>query len=87
MLTQENITMVIQDLAQFINDTVSSPVDHTRENLNETATILTIIADHVKYLTIVDDVVRGDSAYQGFIQRQNFFGGGGGRGAQQVSGL
>ena len=58
MLTQENITLVIQDLAQFINDTVSSPVDHTRENLNETATIVTIIADHVKNQTIVDDVVR-----------------------------
>ena len=58
MLTQENITTVIQDLAQFINDTVSSPVDHTRENLNEIATILTIIADHVENQTIVDDMVR-----------------------------
>lgn len=57
MLSQENITMVIQSLAQSINDTVSSPVDHTRENLNDTASILTIIADLVKDQTIVDDTV------------------------------
>ena len=57
MLSQENITMVIQSLAQFINDTISSPVDHTRENLNDTASILTIIADLVKDQTIVDDTV------------------------------
>lgn len=57
MLLQENITVVIQILAQSINDTVSSPVDHTRENLNDTASILTIIADLVKDQTIVDDTV------------------------------
>ena len=36
--------MAIQNLAQFVSDTIDSPVDHTNENLNETAIILTIIA-------------------------------------------
>ena len=49
--------MVIQDLAQSINETVSSPADHTMENLNITATILTIIAKEVESQTIVDKMV------------------------------
>ena len=57
MLSPEVIPMVIQRLAQSINETVSSPADHTTENLNITATILTIIAKEVESQTIVDDMV------------------------------
>ena len=59
MLLPEVITVVIQSLAQSINDTVSSPADHTMENLNVTATILTVIAEEVENQTIVDDIVNG----------------------------
>lgn len=58
MLSQENITMTIQSLALFVKDSVNSPVDHTRENLNETATILTIVANHVQNQTTVDSMVK-----------------------------
>ena len=47
--------MVTQSLAQFIDETVSSPADHTMENLNITATILATIAKEVESQTIVDD--------------------------------
>ena len=57
MLSQENVTMAIQSLAQFVNDSVNSPVDHTRENLNTIAIILTTIAYYVQNQTIVDSVV------------------------------
>ena len=60
--------MAIQNLAQFVSDTIDSPVDHTNENLNEAATILTIIANHVQNQTIVDSTVKGTqhSVYQYF---------------------
>ena len=62
MLSQENITMVIQNLATFVKDSVNTPVDHTRENLNETAIILTIIASHVQNQTTdVDSMVNRNS--------------------------
>ena len=57
MLSPEVITVVIQSLAQFIDETVSSPADHTMENLNITATILTFITKEVENQTIVDDIV------------------------------
>ena len=58
MLSPEVITVVIQSLAQSIDETVSSPADHTMENLNVTATILTVIAEEVENQTIVDDIVK-----------------------------
>ena len=64
MLSQENITVAIQRLAQFVNDSVNSPVDHTRENLNATAVILTIFANQVQNQTIVDSTVKRNSASQ-----------------------
>ena len=57
MLSPEVITVVIQSLAQFIDETVSFSTDHTMENLNITATILTIIAKEVESQIIVDDIV------------------------------
>ena len=61
MLSQEDVTvMAIQGLAQFVNDSANSPVDHTRENLNKTAIIPTIIADRVQNQTIVDSLVKNE---------------------------
>ena len=57
MLSPAVIPVVIRSLARSINETVSSPADHTMENLNVTATILTIIAKEVENQTIVDEMV------------------------------
>jgi hypothetical protein len=73
MLLPEIITFVIQSLSQFIEDTVSSPIDHTVENLNLTAAILTIIAEQVESQTIVDDIVQNSMTRRSFLSCCNNF--------------
>jgi hypothetical protein len=73
MLLPEIITFVIQSLSQFIEDTVSSPIDHTVENLNVTAAILTIIAEQVESQTIVDDIVQNSMTCRSFLSCCNNF--------------
>ena len=58
MLSQENVTLAIQRLAQVVNDSINSPVDQTRKNLNTAAIILNIIANHVQILVSLDGMVR-----------------------------